>query len=218
MHADWFNAEYWRTNNAITGTSTGRHTTWFIKPPSEIGGSDWVLRHYYRGGLIAKITRDKFVYVGLKRTRGFLEVKLLDYMQQMGLPVPAVIGARIQRHGLFYRADLLMEKIEAKDLVAKLSLSKLSKEIWHSIGKTIALFHQKGIYHADLNAHNLLIDDANKVWLIDFDRCEKRPIQDAWQQNNIERLHRSFIKEKGLISNFNFDDESWKYLLEGYRS
>jgi 3-deoxy-D-manno-octulosonic acid kinase len=218
IKGDWFDCDHWQQRNAIIGQSRGRHITWFIQPPQELDDSAWVLRHYYRGGLIAKLTDDQFVYTGMKQTRGFREVSLLQTMLEMGLPVPKPIGARVTRKGLFYTADLLMEKIQAKDLVAKLKVGRLSEELWGNVGKTIASFHQKGIYHADLNAHNILLDEAEQCWLIDFDRCEQRAIHSDWQQQNIQRLKRSFVKEQELHPQFYFDDNSWQCLLAGYQS
>lgn len=218
MQLDWYDSSHWLKKDQIIGESTGRHITWFIKSPFDTNGKTWVLRHYYRGGMISKMTPDRFIFTGLNRTRGFREVKLLLHMVEIGLPVPKAVGARINRKGLLYTADLLMEKIEAKDLVAVLSKSSLGGEQWRAVGKTIATFHAKGIYHADLNAHNVLLDDNDKVWLIDFDRCEKRTLHTSWQQQNMERLKRSFMKEKKLLRQFYFDEYDWQNLMLGYRS
>jgi len=216
MGGEWFDNDYWREKDAVIGQSKGRHVTWFVKPPQNAAESAWVLRHYYRGGLIAKITLDNFFYSGIKNTRAFKEISLLQTMREMNLPVPKPIGGCVQRKGLFYTADLLMEKIAARDLVAKLQVGRLAEKIWTKIGKTIAEFHQKGIYHADLNAHNILLDEEDKIWLIDFDRCEQRALNSSWQQQNLARLKRSFLKEKGLQTQLFFDDENWQWLLAGY--
>jgi 3-deoxy-D-manno-octulosonic acid kinase len=61
------------------------------------------------------------------------------------------------------------------------------------VGAEIARFHAHGVYHADLNAHNILLTDAS-VWLIDFDRGELRHPARAWQQANLARLKRSLLK------------------------
>jgi len=214
----WFDSLYWREKDAIIGESKGRHITWFVKPPQDAAESAWVLRHYYRGGFVAKVTQDNFFYTGIKSTRAYKEVRLLQTIREMGLPVPQPIGGCIRRKGLFYTADLLMEKIAASDLVAKLSVAQLAEKYWIKIGKTIAKFHQKGIYHADLNAHNILLDKEDKVWLIDFDRCQQRTVNHSWQQQNLARLKRSLLKEKGLHIPFFFDDKNWQWLLVGYRN
>ena len=214
----WFTPEFWRQSDAVIGQSQGRHITWFIQPPSDISGLPWVLRHYYRGGLVSKITHDQFVFTGLINTRPYRELGLLNWMVETNLPVPKPIAARIDRKGFFYRADLLMEKIDGKDLVAHLTRKELSELQWSKIGELIAKFHLAGIYHADLNAHNILLNGTDNLWLIDFDRCERRVIKEVWKMQNIERLKRSFLKEKEQLSIFYFDENCWRYLLNGYQA
>lgn len=215
---DWFEPDYWLRNDAVVGESKGRHTTWFVKPKSAISQTEWVLRHYYRGGMVAKISKDNFFYTGLSNTRPFKELSLLSELATMRLPVPVCVGARVVKQGLTYTADLIMEKLDAKDLVGLLKSQQLPESLWREVGRVIARFHQQCVYHADLNAHNIMIDSANKVWLIDFDRCEIRKIKPAWQQQNLARLLRSFNKENALASGFHFSDHCWQWLLEGYLS
>jgi len=218
INPDWFNKFYWQQQNALMGQSKGRNITWFIKNPNdEIKSQCWVLRHYYRGGLMAKLVTDRFLFTGIKKTRCYKEVQLLQLMSDMGLPVPKPIAAMVSQKKMFYQADLLMEKIEAKDLVAILSQSNLPISQWRAIGEVIANFHCHGIYHADLNAHNILIDKLNKVWLIDFDRCKKITIQQCWQKKNLQRLFRSFEKEQLLNKRFYFDHHVWRELELGYQ-
>ena len=159
INNDWFDIAYWQNANAVTGESRGRNITWFV----DYNQQNWVLRHYYRGGLIARFNNDSYLYTGLKKTRCYLELSLLQTMFEQDLPVPQPIAAKVVKHGLFYRADLLMKKIpNAKDLVACLSSSPLKEEQWHAIGKMVALFHKAGVYHSDLNSHNILLDKNDK--------------------------------------------------------
>ena len=218
---EWFESDYWASQERVVGQSSGRNITWFVRPEessliAESQARDWVLRHYYRGGMIAKVSRDKFFYTGIFRTRPYLEMQLLLEMQRLGLPVPICVAARVSKRGFSYSADLLMEKLEAEDLVKCLKSGQLSKTQWQSIGKVVALFHRQGIYHADLNAHNIMIDHQQKIWLIDFDRCQMRKPDSHWQQQNISRLKRSLVKEKGLDSSLNYDDQCWHWLTDGY--
>ena len=97
----------------------------------------------------------------------------MQQMFQQGLPIPKPIAGRVQKLGFFNRADILLEKVQnASDLVALLNERPLSEAEWKIVGAMIAKFHQTGIYHADLNAHNILLDGEAKAWLIDFDQCE----------------------------------------------
>ncbi len=209
-----FDVSFWKDNNLLVGESKGRNITWFVQ--SNLTQLPWVLRHYYRGGLIAKLINDQYLYSSIKNTRVYKEIALLEKMLALGLPVPKPIAGKIQRKGLFYSADLLMEKLDARDLVALLKESKLNEPLWKNIGETIAEFHNQGVYHSDLNAHNILIDDNDKVWLIDFDKCETREESSAWKNDNMVRLKRSFEKEKKLFTSFNYNSDCWNVLKAAY--
>jgi 3-deoxy-D-manno-octulosonic acid kinase len=208
-------SDYWQQQNSVIGSAQGRGTTWFVAYEHQ----QWVLRHYFRGGLIGKLIRDSYFFYTMEKTRALQEFNLLQYMQNLALPAPLPIACRVIRNGLFYRADLLSQRIVgASDLVALLSKSEIDANLWLKIGKTIAQFHQKGIYHHDLNAHNILIDGQDKVWLIDFDRAEKRAVNSTWQQANMMRLLRSFRKEKQQLAQFNWQESDWQALCKGYQS
>lgn len=214
LSSNMLSVEYWQDNNAITGSAQGRGTTYFVKH----NDCDWVLRHYYRGGLIGKFNNDSYFFSSLKNTRAAKEFALLKTLQTLNLPAPEPIAYRVIKNGLFYRADLLSTRIlNAKDLVAILQERSLPAHEWQSIGLMIQKFHQHGIYHHDLNSHNILLDDKVKPWLIDFDRGEQRPINSKWQQANLDRLLRSFRKEKEKLEKFNWQEENWQQLLSGYQ-
>jgi 3-deoxy-D-manno-octulosonic acid kinase len=213
---------YWQKENAITGSAQGRGTTWFVAHTDESSKhtKHWVLRHYYRGGLIGKIINDSYWFTSQKNTRAAREFALLDYMQTLALPAPKPVACRVIRHGFFYCADLLSSRIEhAQDLVALLSKQTLSPALWKKIGITIKRFHDNNIYHHDLNAHNILIDKSDNVFLIDFDQGEVRKNNQAsWQQANMARLQRSFLKELNKLPTFHWQHDNWQLLLEGYLS
>lgn len=220
---EMLNSEFWKKRNAITGSAQGRGTTWFVEynaPEKNLPSiQQWVLRHYYRGGLIGKIINDKYFFTGQKKTRAACEYQLLNILQILGLPAPQPIAFKVVKQGLFYQADLLSSRIEnAQDLVAHLSKGELADEVWLEIGRVIRRFHNAGIYHHDLNSHNILLDENKKVWLIDFDRGEQRPVSSQWQQANMARLLRSFEKENVKVPNFHWQKNNWQVLLEGYLS
>ena len=140
-------------------------------------------------------------------------------MRSLGLPAPKPVAFRVEKRGLFYRADLLSSRIEnASDLVGILSDKQIDDTLWFVIGKVIKAFHQQGIYHHDLNAHNILVDDKNQVFLIDFDRGEQRTTLEKWPEENMARLLRSFRKECHRVVNFQWQEENWQALMKGYQS
>ncbi|MDH5433615.1 MAG: 3-deoxy-D-manno-octulosonic acid kinase [Gammaproteobacteria bacterium] len=216
----WFDIEFWKERNAISGFSKGRSTTWFLNSESITATSEsWVLKHYYRGGMVARFLHDKYFYLGVKNTRAWQEIKLTQLMLQSNLPVPKTIAAQIKRDGIFYTADIITQKIDnANNLVEYLKQMPLEKSVWRHIGQMVRQFHLAGILHADLNAHNILLDEKGKLWLIDFDKCYKTAPHASWQQSNLERLKRSFLKELNNNVIQHFDGENWQSLVEGYSS
>lgn len=220
--AAMLNPSYWQQQNAVTGSAQGRGTTWFVAYNDNNNiQHDWVLRHYYRGGLMGKINSDYYWFSGIEKTRAAREFALLRHMKTLQLPAPEPVAYRVIQQGLCYKADLLSSRIEhAQDLVAVLSKQPLADEVWQRIGATIKRFHHHGIYHHDLNSHNILLDDKEQVFLIDFDRCELRtnPVNTQWKQENMARLQRSFLKELTKLPQFYFTEQNWQSLMSSYQS
>lgn len=200
--------------DAVEATGQGgRGTVWFVR--GEFG--DGVLRHYRRGGLVGRVNRDRYLWQGEDATRSFREFRLLAALRERGLPVPAPLVAGYSRNGGFYRADLLTVLIPAAlTLAQRLHADFPPAAIWHRIGETLARFHAEGAYHADLNAHNVMLDVEAQVWLIDFDRGELRTPAQGWQRDNLQRLLRS-LRKLGLGSQPR-GGEAWSQLERGYAS
>ena len=210
---DWFDSCYWQAQGQMLGQSRGRNITWFVGEKD----APMVLRHYYRGGLIGKLIEDIYFYTGLKSTRAYREYQLLLELEKRQLPACRVVAARVVRHGLYCRADLLMKMVAGgQDLVALLTKAPFSESQWQAIGRMIAKFHQQCVYHADLNAHNILLDGDGQPCLIDFDRGEIKEAKGDWCQDNLDRLLRSFNKEKAQLDNFHFELNDWQSLMSGY--
>ncbi len=183
---------------------------------------EFVVRKYKRGGLISKLISSRFLYLGIKYCRSFREFELLDYMQSQGLPVPSPIAALCRIHGISYEASIITRRIpDALELfhltiAANTNDKTLPKINWQAIGGTIRRFHSAGIDHTDLNCHNIMLDQNNKVWLIDFDKCRQRGLQNYWQKSNLARLKRSFRKEGRQQGQCLLSDSNWQQLLKGY--
>ena len=56
-------------------------------------------------------------------------------------------------------------------------------------------FFDNNVLHTDLNIRNILLFE-NEVYLIDFDKCFIKSIDFTCKQKMIDRLQRSFKKEK----------------------
>lgn len=209
-----FDPDWLRRTAALTGQSQGRNTAWFLHH----AGRDMVLRHYWRGGMVGRFNKDRYLRVPVENSRAMRELTLLRWMRDQGLPVPRAIAARFAPAGPFYRADLLMERINGTlTLADHLLTAPLSAPDWQRVGAVIARMHGLGVHHSDLNCRNILLDGQDQVWLIDFDKCDRRP-PGQWAQHNLERLHRSFTKEKAKYPALHWDEAAWQALLAGYRT
>ncbi len=179
-------------------------------------GLDLVLKQYLRGGMIAPLLGDRYFGVKPENTRSFREFRLLHKLQVLELPSPVPVAASAERSGLFFRAALVTQEIpNATPLADQLTLEALDDAVWQDAGRCVRQFHNHDVYHADLNARNILLSE-NKVYLIDFDKGAFRYMGDSWKASNLARLKRSLLKFKSLNQTFYFDENNWKTLLTGY--
>ncbi|HSX62028.1 MAG TPA: 3-deoxy-D-manno-octulosonic acid kinase [Tahibacter sp.] len=220
---DWFDPAHWQAG-AVSG---GRGSAWRVQTP--VGAA--VLRHYRRGGAVARLLGDRYWWQGAEQTRPFVEFRLLQRLQSLQLPVPQPLAARFHRRGWFYRADLMTRLVaNAATLAERLAARRVDAETMQRIGATLAQFHAAGAWHADLNAHNVLLVDmpahaslggrdepATAVHLIDFDRGELRRRNGAWAEDNLARLRRSLVKLGAAADGESeFDRRLWQPLRAGY--
>lgn len=216
LNRDWFRPSWWRQRNALRELSGGRGGVLVVDTP--VGEA--VLRHYHRGGSVARLMGDRFLWTGRERARSIREFRLLQQLQSMGLPAPVPLGGAWTRDGIHYRADLITACISSTETLAAMLPERVEDlALAAAVGRCIRRFHVHGVWHADLNAHNILVADDGQVSLIDFDRGRLRQPQSGWWQANLQRLHRSLCK----ISGCRADDPPawlqpwWKALLLEYQ-
>lgn len=194
----------------ITGTSAGRNSAWFFS----YADTPMVLRHYWRGGIVARFARDVYVWTGRDRTRAFREWRLMAELRHRGLPVPTPVAARAIRSGAGYRADLITATIPgARPLDECIHTGTIADTTWQRIGVAIRQCHEAGAFHADLNVRNILIDAASAPWLIDWDQGWLRTPDARWQQANLDRLRRSVAKDPVVEA---AAQDGWDALMDGY--
>jgi 3-deoxy-D-manno-octulosonic acid kinase len=208
----WFDVDYWQRRGAVRGRAGGRGTTWFVAE----GEREFALRHYRRGGLAAGVSADRYLFLGEARTRAAREWRVHRSLHRAGLPVPAPIGVRIVRERLTYTADVLTERLPAvRSLAQRLEAETLSVAEWIALGRCLRRFHDFGLDHADLNAHNVLWGADTAIYLIDFDRGALRR-RGLWCDANLVRLRRSLIKVTRELPADRFTETDWHSLLAGY--
>lgn len=188
----WFDPGLWG-DRARPVDAGGRGGAWFI----DAAHGPCVLRKYLRGGWMARLSRDRHLWRGAGHVRSFAEYRLLRELLRRGLPVPRPIAAAYLRHGAGYEAWILIERILDVRAFAELAAVQGTDAPWEDIGRLVARFHREGLDHADLNAHNILVDAEGAGWMIDFDRCTLRIPATGWRSRNLARLERSLLKLRG---------------------
>ena len=209
-----FDPVFLKAQQLVNKIARGRGEAVFFN----IDETSFVLRHYHRGGLVAKVASDRYLWLGLKNTRAYRELAILLELSKNNLPAPKPFAIRVVHSGYFYRADIITYALaDTETLSQRLQDSAIKHTIWQKMGETISRFHQKGVYHADLNAHNILLNRNNDVFIIDFDKARFRnPKNSTWRNHNLHRLHRSLNKLNSGSSQFHFNENDWAHLKQSY--
>lgn len=198
----------------VNSASAGRGASLFLN----IQGSDLVLRHYRRGGMVRNITEQHYLWFGLNRTRAWREFAVLCALEEKTLPAPRPYACVVEHKGIGYSASLITHYLSGNTLAEHVCTANLPNEHWHAIGRCIRQFHAQGVYHADLNAHNILLNEG-EVSLIDFDRAVINSNfsrnRDSTYEKNLHRLHRSLGKIVSSGPTF-YNEDCWVALKEGY--
>lgn len=211
--AKLFDPEYWLRAGAVVGRAYGRGNTLILDTPY----GPAVLRQYLRGGVATHFSHDRYFFWGYSRSRAVIEAHLTARLWELGLPVPQILGGMCHRHGLTYSGALLTEKIPAARTLAELMSGSSNQDVlWAAVGQCLWRFHSAGVFHADLNARNILIDEMQKVWLIDFDRSYLLKANDHRLQRNLQRLLRSLRKQNAMTEAEL--DRCWQQLILAYNA
>jgi 3-deoxy-D-manno-octulosonic acid kinase len=205
---DWFDPRYWG-KLAQPVSSGGRGSAWFI----DTGNDPLVLREYRRGGFVSRFAQTTYVYTGEESVRSVAEFRLLNQLERLGLPVPRAIAACYTKVFPFrYRASILIERLCDTVPLADV-IRDLRQSDWSELGRTIRLFHDQGVRHADLNCFNVLVRDAT-FFLIDFDKGQLMApdASHGWKRRNLERFARSLKKVAGDAE----QHRVWDSFMTGY--
>mgnify|MGYP003346674154 FL=1 len=207
----WFDAGEWQRAGAVAIETSGRGQVLIVAHGSE----RWVLRHYRRGGFVARFVEDHYLWLGLERTRAFREWRLLRGLRDAGLPVPNPVAAHVHRTGVIYTADIVTTYLpNTRKLSWFIEQGQVPPGVWRRIGGVVRAVHDRGVDHPDLTAHNILLDDRGEVFLVDFDNARQKPPGD-WRRLGVERLQRS-LRKVALETGTAFDADGWRELSQAY--
>ncbi len=208
-----FEPEELKRRNLVRRQVKGRGVTYFF----DFNGVACVLRHYWRGGFMQRLSRDGYLWLGLERCRVYREWAVLNMLKEIDFPAPRPVALRIQRDGWLCRSDIVTTEIENSQSLGQLLQERgLNAPDWEKIGRQVRAFNDTGVFHPDLNANNILLD-GEQVYLIDFDRaCRCRG--NRWKPLVLRRLNRSLEKLSRMHAGFHYSEDNWKSLLSGYEA
>jgi 3-deoxy-D-manno-octulosonic acid kinase len=154
------------------------------------------IKSYRRGGLLQYINKRHYLKVG--QTRGQREYGWLQAVRGLGINAPEPV-AYAYRGRLIYSAWLVTREIPRALSLAQCSLAAdrpLNRAL-KSTANQLALLIQHGIHHVDLHPGNVLLDENDNAFLLDFDGCRmfagnpkilRRKYRTRW--NRAVRKHR----------------------------
>ena len=164
------------------------------------GGLELYARRGRRGGLIASILSD--VYVGIA-PRPLNELDVNVAAMKRGIPVAEPMGAMVEWIGpALYRGFFLTRAVRGMTLWQFVKTDDdptVRNHVLTQARAAIDAMQAKGLFHADLNLHNLLVTQARDsftVVIIDLDKARlfDAPLSAAMRRANAARLLRSARK------------------------
>jgi len=164
------------------------------------GGIELYARRGRRGGLIASILND--IYLGIA-PRPLNELAITVEAMRRGIPVAEPMGAMVEWIGpALYRGFFLTRAVRGMTLWEFVQADDdptVRRHVLEQARAAIDTMHSKGLFHADLNLHNLLVTQARDsftVIIIDLDKSQlfDAPLSSAMRRANAARLTRSARK------------------------
>jgi len=209
-----FELNYWQANTEYENVFGGRGGSIKIN----LQGKPAILRQYLRGGMVARVSTDRYLWLGRNRTRAWREWTILKLALEAGMPVPTPLGVCVCRDGLLYRAAIITAYIkDTETLAERITRSELGLKSWHRLGLLLQKFQQHRFRHADLNATNLLVDQQGQFYIIDFDKARVMRNLDNWQWSPLLRLQRS-LEKINRQQELHYRPTDWQALIDGYQS
>jgi hypothetical protein len=164
------------------------------------GGLELFARRGRRGGMIAAILSD--VYFGMT-PRPLSELAVTVEARRRGIPVAEPMGAMVEWLGpALYRGFFLTRAVRGMTLWEFVKTDDdptVRSHVLAQARSAIDTMHANGLFHADLNLHNLLVTQAREsftVIIIDLDKSRlfDAPVTAARRLANAARLRRSAHK------------------------
>lgn len=142
----------------------------------------------------------------IRRYRTIHEPQLMNLAKRAGVPTPIIFLVDV------VDSTIIMQYIKGKQL--KYVLDQVSeekrRELCFKIGELVARLHNHGIVHGDLTTSNMILDDAGRIFLIDFGLGDKT---DELEAKGVD-LH--LLRRALQSTHFNFAETCFSAVLKGY--
>lgn len=183
-------AEIWTGRLERGGAGRGAHGRW-----SPGGGRpDMFLKAFRRGGAVARFG-DRFA--GPDRFVATLRATSDAVARGVATPRPRALW--FERRGLAnWRGFLALDWLDGETWGHALAhRPEAAVACVPSLAACVARMHDAGVFHADLNVDNLMLD-GDAVRVLDLDRARVgAPLADRPRAENLARLERSYGKRCG---------------------
>ncbi len=128
-----------------------------------------VVKHYRRGGLLGRLVKRRYVRWGKSRSQ--LEFELLLKARDLGINVPEPLLFANRGYPI-YRTWLVTREIKSPLALARLSLNdeKRTRQAMTAVGEQISRLIDHRILHVDLHPGNIVVDQQDRVFILDFDK------------------------------------------------
>jgi 3-deoxy-D-manno-octulosonic acid kinase len=173
----------------------GRGDTWRLDTGEH---GEWAVRHYHRGGAIARLLGDRYLTAGVPRP--LRELAASEQARTRGVRTPRVEALLVLPHGPYYRADIATRFVPGAADLATVAFAAEHEAgaaaAWRAAGRLIAAAFEAGVVHRDLNLMNVLIQEPGtaepRALLLDLDGARVGdPVAAAGRKRMLNRFHRS---------------------------
>ena len=190
-------------------------------------GETLLVRRFTHGGLLRWLTGRRF----LDPARPFRELRLSEDLRRRGIRTPQIVAARARPASVAgWTLELVSRRVESVVDLAQV-LERLRKRelvrrrvapLLVELGRFLRRLHDEGLYHADLQPANLLVNRAAlegediELWVLDLDRSRLGPpLAISERCTNLARLLRHVLRrseEQGP----SLARTDWVRVLRGY--
>jgi len=166
----------------------------------QAGAGRAVIRQCRRGGMFGRLLRDVY-FAG---ARPFEELRVAEAARTGDVPVPEYLAAIVRQSACFYSGDVIVREVPGAVSLEEWLENKADstgsaiRQMTAALADTFTRLIAANIYHPDLHAGNVLVDNAGgdiRTLIIDFDRARQlTPLTTRLRDRMLFRFNRALVK------------------------